>query len=413
MAAIGPQTADSASRLRVTPRIAAYVAVLVLAAVISVVRWVSWQRGIEEGGLHGDNEEALGALARALRHMPKASRLPYLLRSVRDRSPGLRYAAIDSLSTYQTPEAAAAIENAFQDSASLVRQRAVETLHVVDHERGLMLLVAAMRDEDSWVRESAVMQLGVRDQRSERGPVRVAPAVDTSAPTAAGARQAAMLADRRCLPTLVRALDDEDEVVARSAVGLLHRLTGRGTVYRTLGEQADKDRVIREWKLWWAASKDRYSVPAAFADVRPIRPNRSDPAPTFELSDIDGQALRLTALRGRPVLINFWGTWCGPCRLEIRSLERLNRLYGSSGLVVIGVAVAESSGEAGLRSWCAGHGLTYRQLLATPELRESYGHIEEVPVSVLIDKQGNIRYRWDGERDFSTYQSAAVRLLSE
>jgi peroxiredoxin len=363
--------------------------------------------------LHGDHEEAVMALDSTLKPLPESKRLAFLLRSVRDPSPGLRYASVDALGLFHTPDAADAIEAAYRDSASIVRQRAEETLHVVDHQRGLLLLLAALRDEDSWIRESAATQLSMRELPEH---------IQTVAATngAAGAKGLAprvplktRVADKRCVPMLMRALNDEDEVVVRTALAALWHVTGRGRIYRTADGPAGRSKVLAEWKAWWAANASHYQPPPAFVDVQPIRPTRTDPAPDFELRDVAGQSLSLASQRGRVTLINFWGTWCPPCRGEVADLERIHRKYGPAGLTVLGAAVSEDHGAAGLRTWCTQHGLTYRQALSTDAIQKAYGDIHEVPVSVLIDKQGRIRYRWEGERDYSTFRAGVERLLAE
>src|SRR5262249_27356219 len=150
-----------------------------------------------------------------------------------------------------------------------------------------------------------------------------------------------------------------------------------------------------------------------YADVPPIRPARSDPAPSFDLPDVEGRPVRLADQRGRLTLLNFWGTWCPPCQQEIPDLVRMDATYRAKGLDIVGIALSEKDGAAGLKRWCAAHGVTYRQALATHAVQEAFGDIHEVPVSVLIDAQGRIRYRWEGERDYATFQAAVERLLQE
>jgi len=386
--------------------------VLLVLTLTLIGRWVVQHNAPPENPMHGDGEEAAAALDTALARMPTANRLPYLLQSVRDSHPGLRYAAVDALGEYHSAEAADAIEQAFGDSASTVRQRAIETLHVVDRDRGLRLLLRGLRDEDTWIRQAAITQLSSREQAKSRKAAGGPGPTEASQPTEAANPSLNSLADRRTLPMLVRALDDEDNVVTSTAVALLHRLTGRGAIYRTADGASTKQRVISEWKTWWNASSAKYPAPAEFTDVKPIRPSRSDPAPDFRLRDVSGHQIRLSDQRGRVTLLNFWGTWCPPCRIELPGLERLHQELAPRGLDIVGCAVSESNGEAGLKKWCAEHGLTYRQALSTEAIQSEYGDIHEVPISVMIDKRGQIRYRWEGERDYPTFKAAAERLLA-
>jgi thiol-disulfide isomerase/thioredoxin len=394
-------------------RFAALALVLLIAVGALAGRWIFERSRPPKNELHGDGDDALAALDPTLAKLPSADRLPYLLRSVRDPHAGLRYAAVDGLGKYRTPEAASAIEAAFRDSASTVRLRVVETLHTVDRERGLLLLLAALQDEDTWIRQAAATQLALRSGAST-GPAKAAgnPAAPADEPKA-NATRPSMLADRRCVPTLIRVLDDPDEKVVRSAATMLERLTGRGMKFRTIDGPDASRRAILDWKAWWRAHSAEFAPPPTFADVRPIRPTRSDPAPEVDLSDIDGHRLRFSALRGRVTLLNFWGTWCPPCRQEMPDIERIHESLGPRGLTVIGAAVSEQGGPEALRSWCAKNHVTYRQVLATPEMKEAYGGIEEVPVSLMIDKSGHVRYRWEGPRDYPTFRAAVQRLLLE
>ena len=392
-------------------------AVLSMLLAITVVtfagRWISEHNRPPKNALHGDSEEALKAIEPELARLPEVGRLPFLLKSVRDSHAGLRYAAVDGLARYHTPESAAAIENSFRDSASTVRQRAAETLHAVDHERGLLLLLSALQDEDTWIRQTAATQLALRAGAKPGSAAQPARASITKVAPARPGNPGAMIADRRVVPALIRALDDRDDTVVRQSVTMLRALTGHSANYRTIDGPQAKHRAIADWKTWWATHANEYLAPPAFAGVHPIRPTRTDPAPEFDLSDIDGHPMRLSDLKGRVVLVNFWGTWCAPCRQELSDIEKLHETHDARGLTVIGAAVSETGGPAGLRSWCAKNHLTYRQSLSTPGLQEAYGEIEEVPVTVMIDKLGQIRYRWEGPRDLSTFQAAVERLLAE
>src|SRR5262249_50339730 len=160
---------------------------------------------------------------------------------------------------------------------------------------------------------------------------------------------------------------------------------------------------FQRWKDWWKREQGNYRIAPEFAAIAPIRPARADPAPDFELQDIDGRPISLQAQRSKVTLLNFWGTWCPPCQVEIPDLVKLDKGYRAHGLDILGIALSEDSVEA-LRRWCTAHGVAYRQALSTAAIQDAYGHIEEVPVSVLIDRRGQIRYRWEGERDFATFR---------
>lgn len=326
--------------------------------------------------LRGDSEESLTALDELQAQTPPQGRLPQLLRLSDDPAPGLRYAAIDALGARPEPSAADAAERAFSDSASTVRQRALEALPKMDKTRGLILLLTGLRDEDIWIREAAVGQLRLHG-------------------------------DARAVPGLLSALDDPDPAVASLAMGALRKLTGQPFYAKIHAPDAEKRAAAAQWHQWWAASGTR-ADPAFLPAPRP--PLRADPAPDFFLRDIEGRPVSLADQKGKLTLLNFWGTWCPPCQTEIPDLVRLDAAYRARGLDIVGVAVGETGADA-LRVWCRTHGVTYRQVLAVESVQRAYGDVHEVPVSILIDRQGRIRRRWEGERDFGTFRAAVESLL--
>lgn len=370
-----------------TWRLLAILAIVAAFGVFQVVRQHNRQASQQI-----DLEEAPAELASELNETAPSGRLALMLRRADGPSPALRYAAVDALGNTRGPAASDALWRAFTDCSSPVRQRAMEVLPRVDPERGLRLLLAGAVDEDSWIRDAALTQMATLTQKK------------------------GSIVDERAVPTLVRALDDGDSVVRFMAVRVLRKVVGKPWTYKAQAPRAEQARVVRQWKAWWAATSRRQPLPAAFAaypDVRPIWPERADPAPDFHLTTIDGKSVSLAGQRGHLTLLNFWGTWCSPCRLEIPGLAQLDRDYHGRGLDIIGVALGEPAGAAGLRKWCHEHGVGYAQALARDDITEAYGHVEEVPVSVLIDRQGRVRFRWEGERDAATFRAAVERLLAE
>ena len=359
-----------------------------LCAVIAVAGLVSYQRARRDRPptlmqrLHGDSDEATSALAEMQAGMPQAGREGALLRLSRDPNPGTRYAAVDALGAEKDPAAADAMEAAFVDSSAEVRERAMGALPGMDRERGLRLLLRGLRDEDTWIRREAVSQL-------------------------------LLSRDGRDIPALLAGLDDPDPAVAHLAMGAL-RHQAREPFYASVrASPAQRRAAAEQWRRWWRGpGRSRFPPVPAFASLGPLRPQRTDPAPDFSLSDLDGRPLRLADQRGRVTLLNFWGSWCPPCRQEIPDLARLDDAYRGKGLDILGVALSEKSAPS-LQAWCRAHGVAYRQALATEPMQQAYGNIQEVPVSVLIDQRGRIRYRWEGERDFATFRAAVARLLAE
>jgi peroxiredoxin len=162
----------------------------------------------------------------------------------------------------------------------------------------------------------------------------------------------------------------------------------------------------------WIYGRDVSPQPAAQSPASPdnfladlgIEPSQEKPpAPAFLLNDSDGNVVRLDDLRGKVVLLNFWATWCPPCRLEMPSLEALHRQLGLRGLAVLAVATRDDASD--VRSFFNEHRLSFPALLDPGA--HAYGDygIWSLPTSFVIDKQGYLVGKVVGHRDWSSEQS--------
>jgi peroxiredoxin len=113
-------------------------------------------------------------------------------------------------------------------------------------------------------------------------------------------------------------------------------------------------------------------------------------APDFTLHAMSGPNLRLKEQRGRVVMVNFWATWCGPCRQEMPQLNRLYSKYKSSGFVLLGVNVDDDAGKAA--ELAAKLGVTFPVLLDTDKTVSKLYDVSTMPSTVIIDREGNVRY---------------------
>jgi peroxiredoxin len=112
-------------------------------------------------------------------------------------------------------------------------------------------------------------------------------------------------------------------------------------------------------------------------------------APDFQLKDLRGEAIHLKDYRGKAVLLNFFATWCGPCRIEMPWFVDLQKKYRSQGLEIIGVAVDESRPEK-LLSFTQALNVNYPIVQATDSMVSAYGGIMGLPMSFYIGRKGNI-----------------------
>jgi cytochrome c biogenesis protein CcmG/thiol:disulfide interchange protein DsbE len=115
----------------------------------------------------------------------------------------------------------------------------------------------------------------------------------------------------------------------------------------------------------------------------------SGPAPDFTVTTFDGETIRLSDLRGQVVVINFWASWCGPCRDEAPALERLWQRYRDQGVVILGITYADNERDS--RAFIDEFSMTYPNAadIGTFISKEQY-HIVGVPESFVIDQSGNV-----------------------
>jgi cytochrome c biogenesis protein CcmG, thiol:disulfide interchange protein DsbE len=134
------------------------------------------------------------------------------------------------------------------------------------------------------------------------------------------------------------------------------------------------------------------------------------PAVTFDL--LDGGPLPLKALRGQVVLVNFWATWCPPCRAEMPGFESVYSAKRAEGFTVVGVSMDEGT-RLEIAAFLKEHAITYPVATATPDLVAAFGGVSEFPTSFLIDKRGRLRYTVHGIFASPALRAAITRLLAE
>ncbi len=138
------------------------------------------------------------------------------------------------------------------------------------------------------------------------------------------------------------------------------------------------------------------------------------PAPDFTLSTPSGTSLSLAELRGKVVLLNFWATWCVPCRKEMPAIEALYQRYKDRGLEVVAISL-DKVAAAPVEAFAKEVGVTYRIVLhPTWATARTYG-VRGLPATFLLDRAGNVVMRELGERDWmeEAKQQAVEGLLQE
>jgi cytochrome c biogenesis protein CcmG/thiol:disulfide interchange protein DsbE len=137
--------------------------------------------------------------------------------------------------------------------------------------------------------------------------------------------------------------------------------------------------------LFAACSSSTSSVRAA--SVKP-EDQRKD-APDFALKDADGKVVKLSEYRGKVVLLDFWATWCGPCKIEIPWFMEMQRKNKDKGFEVLGIAMDDEGWEA-VKPFAAQMGMNYRLVIGNDQTAQMYGGVDALPTTFLIDRGGKI-----------------------
>lgn len=347
------------------------VVVLIAAAVVVRVLHVSPEEAHER--LHAEEARAQSEID-ALASLPPAQQLPRLRQYLSLESPvAVRRAAVEGIARIDTPEARALLREALSDYASEVRVRVAEMANRLPREAASELLIDCLFDHDTAVRQTAITQLQA-------------------------------LRERRAVAALVELLrHDPNDQTQQMAMGALRAITGQPFYARYTDPPSKRAQARQQWLQWWNTARRTYPT----VQPQPHHPKHSMPAPDITLRTLEGATISLRH-PPQPLLVNFWGTWCGECQSELPDFVRFHKEYGDRVLVV-GVAFDEPAGEQGLRKFCAEKGVSYPQALGTERIVDAF-HLHGVPQTLLIDTQGRIRFWWAGARDFGTLERAFQTL---
>jgi cytochrome c biogenesis protein CcmG/thiol:disulfide interchange protein DsbE len=138
---------------------------------------------------------------------------------------------------------------------------------------------------------------------------------------------------------------------------------------------------------------------------------KGKPAPDFALQTLDGQTLKLSDLRGKAVVLNFWATWCSPCKAEMPWFVDFQKQYASDGLQIVGVAMDDSAKED-IEKFAKQMGVNYPVVLGKESLADQYGGVEFLPTTFYIDRSGNIQERVFGIVDRKEAESSVKKALA-
>ena len=139
---------------------------------------------------------------------------------------------------------------------------------------------------------------------------------------------------------------------------------------------------------------------------------KGKPAPEFSLESLEGKTVRLADFRGKAVLLNFWATWCQPCKIEMPWFEQLQKQYGPQGLQVVGIAMDDASKED-IARFAKDMGVNYPILLGKESVGDAYGGVQFLPSTFFIDRDGKIVNRVFGLKSRSEIEDEVKVALSQ
>ncbi len=133
-------------------------------------------------------------------------------------------------------------------------------------------------------------------------------------------------------------------------------------------------------------------------------------APDFSLKDADGRTVRLSDYKGKVVLLDFWATWCGPCKIEIPWFMEFERKYKDRGFAVIGVAMDDEGWDV-VKPFISDLAINYRIVKGTDLTAQIYGGVEALPTTFLLDREGKIASVHVGLSGRGDFEDGIEKLL--
>jgi thiol-disulfide isomerase/thioredoxin len=134
------------------------------------------------------------------------------------------------------------------------------------------------------------------------------------------------------------------------------------------------------------------------------------PAPNFALKTAAGQTVELRKLAGKVVVVNFWATWCGPCRMEIPGMLEVYKKYKGKGLEIVGVSL-DQKGWSVVTPYVEKTKIDYPIVLGTEQVVSDYGNFQAIPTTFVVDKKGNIVGEHTGSMSKEAFEKMVAPYL--
>jgi thiol-disulfide isomerase/thioredoxin len=135
-------------------------------------------------------------------------------------------------------------------------------------------------------------------------------------------------------------------------------------------------------------------------------------APKWELKDLDGKVVRSEQFKGKVVIVDFWATWCPPCRAEIPGYIELQKKYGADGLAIVGVSI-DQGGPDVVKQFAQKFGVNYQLVMGDDNAIAAFGGFDGIPTTFLIDRNGQVRDRKEGAEETAVYEKKIASVLKE
>jgi cytochrome c biogenesis protein CcmG/thiol:disulfide interchange protein DsbE len=167
--------------------------------------------------------------------------------------------------------------------------------------------------------------------------------------------------------------------------------------------------------LLWSAPLALAAMLASCAREEKVETAPSEPrkaAPDFALKDINGSTVKLSDYKGKVVLLNFWATWCAPCKVEIPWFIGFETQYKDRNFAVLGVSL-DDDGWDSLKPYLNQHKMNYKVLLGNDDVSKSYGDVDSLPTTFIIDRRGNIASTHMGLVSKNIYEDEIKKLLRD
>ncbi len=152
------------------------------------------------------------------------------------------------------------------------------------------------------------------------------------------------------------------------------------------------------------------SLPLTSSAAEQANPRKM--APAWKLPNLKGRSVRLSNFRGNVVVLNFWATWCPPCRREIPALIAFQKQYAPMKVTVVGVSM-DDGGAARVASFARKMGINYPIVLGDQKMAQAYGGIEALPTTFIIDRKGAVVTGMEGETNRATLDRLVKPLIKQ